>query len=215
MSGISRAPLRDQVHRALVERILRDELKPGERLSDTVLAGELGVSRTPVREALVRLEREGFLDVDVGRGFFVKPLSPREVHEVYPILWTLEALAVRTCPGATPRLLAELARLNGELAGVDGDPDRRTELDGAWHRALVEPCGNELLLETIVSTRAMVRRYEFAYMQDSRVVPVSTGEHARIAEAVARGDRERAARLLQEHWKTAIDTLVPWLEGRS
>ena len=86
---ITREPLREQVHRAIVGRILREDLAPGARISDSVLAQELGVSRTPVREALLRLEREGFLDVDVGRGFFVKPLSAGEVREVYPILWTL------------------------------------------------------------------------------------------------------------------------------
>jgi DNA-binding GntR family transcriptional regulator len=214
LSGIVRTPLRDQVHRALVERILRDEMKPGSRLSDSVLAGELGVSRTPVREALVRLEREGFLEVDVGRGFFVKPLSAAEVEEVYPILWTLEGLAVRACPPPTPALLAELERINGELGRAHDDPDLRTGLDTEWHRALMEPCGNALLLETIAGLKAMVRRYEYAYMLDSHLVPISTDGHTRIAGAVAAGDREGAAAMLEEHWKMAIVTLVPWLEKR-
>src|SRR4028119_956924 len=113
---ITRVPLREQVHHAIIGRILREELAPGARLSDSALAGELGVSRTPVREALLRLEREGFLEVDVGRGFFVKPLSAGEVREVYPILWTLEVLALRTTLPPSRARLAAPARGCGGLA---------------------------------------------------------------------------------------------------
>src|SRR5215213_8157418 len=125
---ITRVPLREQVHHAIIGRILREELAPGARLSDSALAGELGVSRTPVREALLRLEREGFLEVDVGRGFFVKPLSAGEVREVYPILWTLEVMALRTAAPPSRARVADLARINAELAEAAHDPERRIDL---------------------------------------------------------------------------------------
>ncbi|HEX8907537.1 MAG TPA: GntR family transcriptional regulator, partial [Longimicrobiaceae bacterium] len=146
---ITRVPLREQVHRAVVGRILREELAPGARISDSVMAQELGVSRTPVREALLRLEREGFLEVDVGRGFFVKPLSAREMREVYPIVWALEVLALRSLPPLPRSTLAELDRINQELAEAGDDPERRIDLDVAWHAALVGGCPNQLLLQMI------------------------------------------------------------------
>jgi DNA-binding GntR family transcriptional regulator len=210
---ITRVPLREQVHRAVVGRILREELAPGSRISDSVMAAELGVSRTPVREALLRLEREGFLEVDMGRGFFVKPLSATEMREVYPILWTLEVLALRTLAPPPRSTFAELDRINAEMAEVGDDPERRIDLDTAWHRTLLEGCGNQRLLEMIASVKAVVRRYEYAYMQNSGFIPVSTRTHDDIARAVERGDLEAAAPLLESNWRFGMEEMLEWLES--
>ena len=210
---ITRVPLREQVHRAIVGRILREELAPGARLSDSALAQELGVSRTPVREALLRLENEGFLDVDVGRGFFVKSLSAAEVRDVYPILWTLEVLALRSSPPPGPRTLAELDRIHAELGRAGDDPERRIELDLAWHRTLLEGCANQQLLALIASLKAVIRRYEYAFMQNAGLIDVSTRAHDEIARAVARGEVEAAVPLLESNWRFTMEELVPWLEA--
>ncbi|HEX9938249.1 MAG TPA: GntR family transcriptional regulator [Longimicrobium sp.] len=210
---ITRVPLREQVHRAIVGRILREEIPPGSRISDSVVAQELGVSRTPVREALLRMEREGFLEVDMGRGFFVKALSTKEVAEVYPILWTLEVLALRACPRPSSAALAELDRINAELGQAGDDPERRIDLDMAWHRALLEGCDNERLLEMIGGLKAVIRRYEYAYMQNAGRVPVSTRGHHDIARALERGDPEAAVPLLENNWRITMDELLPWLEA--
>ena len=210
---ITRVPLREQVHRAIVGRILREELAPGARISDSVLAQELGVSRTPVREALLRLAGEGFLEVAPGRGFFVKALSADEVREVYPIVWTLEVLALRSSGPPSARTLAELHRINAELAQAADDPERRIELDVAWHRTLLEGCANQQLLALIASLKAVIRRYEYAYMQNAGLVPVSTRAHDEIARAVACGDVDAAAPLLESNWRFTLAELLPWLEG--
>jgi len=212
---ITRVPLRDQVHRALVARILSHDLTPGRRLSDSVLAAELGVSRTPVREALVRLEGEGFLGCDVGRGFFVKPLSAREVEEVYPIVWTLEALGLRAAFPYAPSDLAELRRLNDRLALAAGDPTAHVALDVAWHRALVAGSGNELLLSTLDAFKGTLHRYEHAWLQGLKGEPTSAADHADILERLAAGDADGAAALLEAHWKRGIGDLLPWLRARS
>ena len=209
---ITREPLREQVHRAIVGRILRDELAPGARISDSALAQELGVSRTPVREALLRLEGEGFLDVDVGRGFFVKPLSAGEVREVYPILWTLEVLALRSSPPPGPRTVGELDRINAELGLAAADPERRIELDLAWHRTLLEGCSNQQLLSLIASLKAVIRRYEYAFMQNAGLISVSTRAHDEIARAVENGDIDAAVPLLESNWRFTMEELLPWLE---
>ncbi|HEU4560050.1 MAG TPA: GntR family transcriptional regulator [Longimicrobium sp.] len=213
MTTITRVPLREQVHRAIVGRILREEIGAGSRISDSVMAQELGVSRTPVREALLRMEREGFLEVDVGRGFFVKPLSAREVAEIYPILWTLEVLALRACPPRGNGAVAELDRINAELGEAGDDPERRIDLDMAWHRALLDGCPNERLLEMIAGLKAVIRRYEYAYMQNAGRIPVSTRTHHEIARALERGDREAAVPLLESNWRSTMDELLPWLEN--
>jgi DNA-binding GntR family transcriptional regulator len=208
--AITRVPLRDQVHHAIVDRILRDELRPGARISDTALARELGVSRTPIREALLRLEREGFLEADIGRGFFVKPLSVREVREAYPVLWTLEVLALRGTGAPTPERRAEMSRINAALEG-EADPERRIDLDGEWHRTLLEPCGNEYLMGLIASLKSVIRRYEYAYMQNAGYIPVSTRAHDEIAELVTAGDVEGAVPLLENNWRFTMHSLLGWL----
>jgi DNA-binding GntR family transcriptional regulator len=184
---ITRVPLRDQVHHAIVGRILREEL--------------------------LRLEREGFLDVDVGRGFFVKALSAREVREVYPILWTLEVLALKLSVPLSPSAIAELGRINTEMQGVDDDPERRIDLDMAWHRTLVEGCGNEQLLVMIAGLKALIRRYEYAYMQNAGHIPVSTSTHERIARALESGDLDGAIPLLEENWRFGMEEVLEWMEG--
>lgn len=210
---ITRVPLREQVHRAVVGRILREELPPGSRISDSVMAAELGVSRTPVREALLRLEREGFLEVDVGRGFFVKPLSATEMREVYPILWTLEILALRSQPPLPRSSIAELDRVNAELSGAGDDPERRIDLDVEWHQALLAGCENRRLLEMIASVKAVVRRYEYAYMQNAGFIPVTTRTHDEIARALERGDVEAAVPLLESNWRFGMEEMLHWFEG--
>lgn len=210
---IARAPLRDQVHDSVIARIVREELKPGQRLSDSVLAEELGVSRTPVREALVRLEQEGFLETEPGRGFFVKPLSCRDVGEAYPILWTLETMALRESFPPPPETLAELDRLNAEMAAA-ADPERCIELDLRWHRALLDGCTNERLGGMIADLKTLVRRYEYAYMQTEGLVPVSTRMHAEIRDVCAAGDVERAAELLERNWAFGMERVLEWLRAR-
>jgi DNA-binding GntR family transcriptional regulator len=209
---ISRVPLRDQVHHAIIERILRDELKASARISDTALARELSVSRTPIREALLRLEREGFLEADVGRGFFVKALSQREVREVYPVLWTLEVLALRTTAPLTDARRAALAGINAELEGED-DPERRIDLDARWHRTLLETCGNEYLLATIDAMKRVIRRYEYAYMLNAGFIPVSTRTHDQIVTHVGAGEIDEAVPLLETNWRFSMENLLAWLRA--
>lgn len=209
--SIARIPLRDQVHHAIVDRILRDDLKPGARISDTALARELGVSRTPIREALLRLEREGFLGADVGRGFFVKPLSVREMREVYSVLWTLEVLAMRNAAPLTPERAAALVRINTALE-AEQDAARRIDLDVEWHRTLLESSDNEYLRTTIESLKRVVRRYEYAYMLNAGFVPASTRTHEQIVSLTLAGDLEGAVRLLEDNWRVGMENLIVWLE---
>ena len=92
---ILRMPLRQEARKAVLEWILDGTLSPGSDVNEASLAASLGVSRTPLREALLALEQDGFLVSETGRGFRVVPLTERDVEEIYPMLWTLEGLAVR------------------------------------------------------------------------------------------------------------------------
>src|SRR5215207_6176363 len=142
---ISRAPLRDEVHRLILDRIHCGDLAPGARVRDADLAGQLGVSRTPVREALLRLARDGVLETTMGRGFRVRPIDAAELREVGDILGALESLALRLSPPATAERLERLREVDRRLEQTRGDVTRCLDLEDEWHRVLLEACPNTRL----------------------------------------------------------------------
>ena len=208
---IAKKPLREDVHSLLQERIVKGDLLPGNRLQDVLLAAELGVSRTPVREALLRLEREGLVESDPNRGFFVAPMSRQEVLEIYPIVWALECLALDACePPASPQIQA-LRQINAEMAAGAADPLRRQELDLRWHQTLLESCGNERLKELLAGLKQIVRRYECLYMRDAALVRRSVRDHAEILEALMKRKPRLARRLLERNWRAGMESVLTQL----
>lgn len=209
---ITRTPLRDHVYREILDRIHRGDLPPGGRVRDTTLAGQLGVSRTPVREALLRLAREGVLEADMGRGFSVRRLDPKEMREIGGVLSALECLALSTCGEIPPERLVRLGEIDRELAHTRGDPDRCIGLDEEWHRTLLDGCPNRRLLDIIATLWQVPRRYMRAYLRDAGRVTLSTQHHARIIEALRRNDRDTAAQRFKHHWERGIEELGTWME---
>ena len=209
---ITRVPLRDEVYRAILDRIYRGELTPASRVRDSDLATQLGVSRTPVREALLRLAREGVLDADMGKGFRVCKLDPAEMRETGTILSMLERLALQLSPEIAAERLARLSEIDLELAATRGDVDRCIALDEEWHRTLLEGCPNARLLAMISTLWQVPRRYMRAYLRDAGRVSLSTQHHARIIEALRREDRETALQRFEHHWQRGIEELGAWIE---
>jgi DNA-binding GntR family transcriptional regulator len=209
---ITRTPLRDQVYDQILDRIYRGDLPPGSRVRDTEVAGLLGVSRTPVREALLRLAREGVLVADMGRGFSVRPLDASEMRETGTILSLLERLALQVSGEIPAERLARLSEIDRELAGLRGDVDRCIALDEEWHRTLLQGCPNTRL-QTMISTLWQVpRRYMRAFLRDAGRVTLSTQHHARIIEALRRNDRATAEDRFNHHWQRGIEELGAWIE---
>jgi DNA-binding GntR family transcriptional regulator len=209
---ITRTPLRDQVYREILDRIYRGDLTAGSRVRDTDIAGQLGVSRTPVREALLRLAREGVLDADMGRGFSVRPLDANEMRETGTILSMLECQALGLSGEIPSERLARLGEIDRELAGTRGDVDRCISLDEEWHRTLLQACPNDRLRNMISTLWQVPRRYMRAYLRGAGRVTLSTQHHATIIEALRRNDRETAERRFNHHWQRGIEELGAWIE---
>ena len=212
---IARVPLRDEVYRQVLDRIQRGHYPDGARLQDAELASELGVSRTPVREALIRLAREGVLDSSMGRGFRVRGLDPAELREVGVILGTLEALALRLSADPAPSQLESLAQLDRNLERTRGDAVACLDLEDAWHRVLLEGCPNRRLLDLIASLRQVPRRYLAAYMREAGRLSLSTLPHARILAAIREGGRDSAAAVFEQQWRKGLAELEEWTAKRS
>ena len=208
----TRKPLRDQIYQQLLDRLLGGELLPGSHLVESELTTQLGVSRTPLREALFRLEQEGFLQADLARGFTVIPLTAREVRETYPIIWTLECLALSTIVQSERISIPDLEGINDALAEVRDDPVTRLTLDLRWHDTLLQPCPNRRLLQMITSLKQVAYRYERAYMREPALVETSIEQHRMICHALKRGDLAQASSLLEQNWRFGMDALLRHLD---
>lgn len=216
MPPIPRTPLRQQVRRELLKMIFDGTLAVGERIAEREVAERLGVSRTPVREALMALEEEGIVESRPARGFAPTPLSARDVRETYPLIAALEVLAVRSAePEALAALAPRLQALAEELAAAGDDPRTLRRLDDRWHEQLVAAAGNLRLQRTLEGLKRVVRRYELAWLDDGERVEVSAEQHAAIAASIAAGDVDEVARLLELNWRTTMAGLLGWLERRN
>jgi DNA-binding GntR family transcriptional regulator len=207
---ITRIPLRDDVSREILRLIHVGELTPGTRIRDSTLSAKLGVSRTPVREALLRLSRDGHLEAIPGKGFRVRALDPNEIRDVGTILSTLEPLALRLCPDFSREQLDRLAALDRRMEATRGDPATSIELHDDWHGILLEGCLNRRLVQMVSTLRQTPRRYLHAYMRQTGGLSLSTGQHAKILDALGRGDRDPAIRHLEQHWRRGTEELEAW-----
>jgi DNA-binding GntR family transcriptional regulator len=204
---ILRSPLGDQVYLKLLQRIERGELPTDTKLRDAVLAAELGVSRTPVREAMVRLAREGVLSAEPGRGFRLAPMSAVEVREIGSILAVLEPLALDQSGEPRAEQLTRLGEVVRRLEQIRGDIAACVELDDRFHRVLLEGCPNRRLLRLVETLRGGLRRYVHYYLQRGGRVSLSTLQHTKIADALRKGDLAGARQLLERKWRRGIEEI--------
>lgn len=201
-------PLRDTAYEALVHRILRGDLRPGAKLTEAKLSAELGVSRTPLREALFRLEREGLVSADKDKGYSVQTLTERDVREIYPIIAALELLAVEESGSAIATLLDGLEEINRELAAARGNPVQAIETDGRWHDHLISCCPNNQVLSMIASLRRKIFRYETFYMSDTTLIDHSIEQHTDITKSLRQNDMASAARMLKYNYRFGMDAVI-------
>jgi DNA-binding GntR family transcriptional regulator len=211
-TAIERRPLRSEVRRALIDRLLNGSLPAGERINESTLAEQLGVSRTPLREALFGLDRDGFLFTRAGKGFVVRPLTIDEVRELYPIIGSLEGLALRLTGPRAAKAVAGLRSTNRDLKKARNKPEDLLRIDAAWHGALVALCPNKRLVSMIARLKEQALRYEYAYMRSAGQITMSVDEHAEMARLLQSGEVTRAARLLESHWIEGVRPLERWIK---
>jgi len=188
---------------SLREAILSGYFGPGEKLDQDLVAEELEVSRTPVREALKRLESEGFIEVRSHYGAFITEISPQDIREVYEVRRLLEAEVVRQVTPLIPEpVLNELARsLDETLAQLDaGDSSKHFETDVHFHETITEFVENKLMkkvLDGLTNRIIMFRR--FAQFKPGPHLSESLNEHHAILQAMQRRDPGQAAELMGIH----------------
>ncbi|MFR9728698.1 GntR family transcriptional regulator [Saccharopolyspora sp. MS10] len=206
MSG--EVPLRERVRRELLERISDGRLRPGDRLFEQELAGEFGVSRVPVREAIRMLQSEGLVEVAPHRrGVFVRSLDRHQVEELFDVREALEALAARLA--ATRASAADVERL-GALAAqardalARGDVDTMSRANTEFHDGVVALSGNELLASVLEPLHGRLAWLFRLNLEPERVCR----EHAELHTAIAGGEPDRAAELALAHVRASRDMVL-------
>jgi len=210
MAQIARSLL-SQSAKDYVRRAVASGSYPGEsRVSISAVARELDISPTPIREGLVQLVAEGFLQQLPNRGFHVLPLCLREVADLYPIGAALEELGLRASPLPAPDQLAKLRCLNSRMhEDLGKDPEKLILHNQAWHRLLLERCGNRQLIKMMAQLRARTFRYEYVcYAFDQAEFAGQIGMHEKILGALQLGDRDGAAAVLEQHWQENLELVV-------
>lgn len=207
---IRSSTLADQVYEAVRNRILDGELEPGEFAREQELSSAMGVSRTPVREALGRLASEGFLERIPHRGFRVPTEAVSRILEVYPIVSALELLAGRLAfPEVDDEDLEELRAINGELrdAMEAEDVDAAIELNNDFHALIADRSGNQTLIELLEELRMQIRRLETWYYSYRQHTEQSVREHATLIDALETGELERALAIFERNMAGTLYTL--------
>ena len=208
---------RDNIADALVSTvrsmIVDGRLKAGARINEVHLAGALGVSRTPLREALARLAQEGALVSKPRIGYSVRPLTLGEFEQIYAIRPLLDPEALRLAGLPSPARLKKLREINEKIARARG-ADTIIALDDEWHRELVAGCANTMLLELIGQFIRRTRRYEIALLNARKNALCAAVDHNAVMAALERNDLAGACRALRNNLLSGREPIVAWLRER-
>lgn len=206
-----------RVYATLRRMILDAELQPGAYVLHEDLAARLGVSRTPVREALIRLEQEGLIEIKPRHGMRVVPVSIDDMREIYELLTGLESLAAELTArrGLAPEQLAELqAAVDRMDEALDrNDLDRWAEADARFHRLLVAYAGNRRLEAMVASVLDQSRRARRLTLRLRPKPVASNADHRAVVEAIRTGDWRTAKRVHEKHRRENGDMLIELLRN--
>ena len=207
VNALDREPSREIIYRQLKGLILDLTLQPLEVLRDTDLARQLGVSRTPVREALRKLEDEGLVESHRNQWTRVSGIVPRHLLEIYPVAQALHVTALRL---AFTRLGKEHlqamrdanAAMSDAIAG--GHPAQALRSDAAFHRVIVERAGNPVLAQLVIWLTERLQRIELAHFGRVESGSASADEHRALIRAIRASDLDEAVKQMSSNWECPI-----------
>lgn len=212
----AKIPYSEVAYRQLRGRILDNEMSAGYQATEQEVASILGMSRTPTREAMLRLENEGLIELRSRHGMRVLPVSADDMREIYEILTGLEASAAASVAenGLTGQELAELEKAVADMEAAleNDDLDSWMEADARFHHLLVAYSGNKRMksvVDTFLMQAARVRKLTVKL----RPKPTKSNiAHAAVVDAIKRGDRDMAWQVHMQHRKESGEMLVGLLE---
>lgn len=204
-------PLRDVVFNTLRQAILRGELKPGTRLMEIQLANKLGVSRTPIREAIRKLELEGLVLMTPRKGAEVAEITEKNMLDVLEVRKALEELAAKlACDRISKEQIEEMRRIQKIFADSLGKADvtEIAEADERFHDVIFAATDNQRLVTLLNNLREQMYRFRIEYLKKPECYPQLIKEHEQIIEAIANGQKEEACVILQKHIDNQVMTVL-------
>jgi DNA-binding GntR family transcriptional regulator len=208
---ITKARLSQEVRRQLLERIADGRLAPSTRLFEAEAAKQLGVSRTPLHEAMVSLSRDGLVESLGLKGWRVTALSESEASEIFPVLASLTSLALALSGALVLGSLDELQRLASIEREAPG-PTERLLAHGNWHEVMLTQCPNRVLVQTLPPLLVRATRYERVALGNGRGLPSELGA---VMECLGRGDTVAASKLLERHWRERSQSIIDGMRPAS
>ncbi|MCF0186984.1 MAG: GntR family transcriptional regulator [Bacteroidaceae bacterium] len=200
-------PLRDVVFNTLREAILKGELKPGERLMELHLANRLGVSRTPIREAIRMLEQEGLAVTIPRKGAQVAKMTEKDLQDVLEVRDALDELAVAcACRRMTAEQMEELkVAMKAFEAATKGDDIRNiVETDEAFHNVIYKAANNPKLEAIVNNSREQMYRYRYEYVKDTSIYKQLIEEHRAMIEGFEKHDVEFVKKIMHSHLENQV-----------
>lgn len=202
--------MRSRVFQSIRDDILKGKYSEKEELREATLGKELGVSRTPVREALRQLELEGLVEIVPNKGAYVTGISQKDVHDIYMIRSMLEGLCVRwAAEHITPEQMEALEEviLLAEYHVEKGHTAQMTELDGKFHQILYDACESRILEHVLSDFHKYVQLTRRKSVKTEERARKSIEEHREMLEAIRAKDVERAERLANVHIMHVMENL--------
>lgn len=204
-------PLRDVVFNTLREAILKGELKPGERLMELQLAAKLGVSRTPIREAIRMLEQEGLAVTIPRKGAEVAKMTEKDMEDVLQIREALDELAAKiACEQISEEQLEELVATMHEFeeSTKTDNVKKIAEADVKFHDIIYQSTGNPKLVNMVNNLREQMYRYRVEYLKREEAHPQLIAEHAAIIEYISKGEKKAATDVMCKHIDNQVTTVI-------
>lgn len=204
-------PLRDVVFNTLRKAILKGELKPGERLMEIALAERLGVSRTPVREAMRKLELEGLVVMIPRRGAQVANITEKDLNDVLEVRMALENLSIENaCTRMTEEQLGELLKTAREFEETmaEGNLVKLAEADVAFHEVIYRSSDNRRLNQVLNNLREQIYRYRVEYLKDEETRKLLVREHEEICEAIRSRNVKKAQEISYQHIENQREAIL-------
>ncbi len=210
-------PLREVVFQTLRQAILKGELKPGERLMEVALAERLGVSRTPIREAMRKLELEGLVVMVPRKGAQVASITEKDLTDVLEVRITLENFAIeKACSRMTEEEMDRLwlASKQFEKAIQEGDLVRIAEADQSFHEIIYQASDNARLIQVLNNMREQIYRYRLEYLKDEMSREKLLNEHRSLTNAIRSRDAEAAQKVSFQHLENQRRAIIRSIRER-
>ncbi|MFE4706137.1 GntR family transcriptional regulator [Peribacillus simplex] len=201
---ITRTSVREEAYMILRDWIVQGLITPGQQLRDKELAEQLGVSRTPIREALLRLEDEGFVETKPSRSTIVSPIQLEGVLNIYSIVWTLEKLAMeQVFDFIEEKHLIEMEAINHEVKKAidEGNQIVAVQKDDDFHSIYINLSTNDELKRILSGLKQKLIRIELFYFNQVSDVDLSVDEHDQIIEALRNGNLNMVLKVIEKNWK--------------